>query len=203
MREYAIPVECYHQRTATTCLAACVRMVVHYFGGRIDELQFYREARLTKEFPGLCDACIAMPLIKRGYKVISYWNGRLEDWGVWTPELASLYHAREHEAFKTNKYVRRRNASFVVIKKFLTQGIPVIAEVLAGKFYHTKEIGTHMILIRGFNKEGFLICDPWGMQHFISYEHFRNAWIPSRRFGRSMIVIMPISKSRFPRRLYA
>ena len=201
MREYALPVECFHQRSPVTCLAACVRMVVHYFGDHVDELDLYREARLSPEYPGLCDACIALPLIKRGYKVITYWDGKLEDWGVWTTDLAELYKAREKKALKTKKYVHRKNASFEIIKKYLLKGIPVTAEVLAGKFYRTNEIGTHMIMIRGFSKDGFLICDPWGMQHYITYEHFKKAWIPSNKFGRSMIVIMPISKSEFPRHL--
>jgi hypothetical protein len=200
-KEYALPVECYHQRSPDTCLAACVRMALHYFGDKIDELDFYHKARFGPKYPGLCDVCIALPLIKRGYSVISYWNGRLEDWGVWTSELSELYSKHEAAAFKTKKYHRRANASPELIKKYLTSGVPIIAEVLAGKFYRTREIGTHMILIRGFDKHGFLICDPWGMQHFVSYEHFQKAWVPSKRFGKSMIAVLPISKSEFPQRL--
>ena len=106
--------------------------------------------------------------------------------------MAELYKEHEKKALKTKKYVRRKNASVQLIRKLLVQGKPVIVEVLAGKFYNTREIGTHMITICGFNKKGFWMCDPWGMQHFITYEHFSKAWIPSRRFGRSMIVIEPI-----------
>jgi len=195
MREIVLPVECFHQRSPDTCLAACVRMVLQYYGGRIDELKFYHEARFGRQYPGLCDVCIALPLIKRGFKVASYWNGRLDDWGVWISDLAELYKEHEKKALKTKKYFRRRNATVQLIRKLLVQGKPVIVEVLAGKFYNTREIGTHMITICGFNRKGFWMCDPWGMQHFITYEHFSKAWIPSRRFGRSMIVIEPISKS--------
>lgn len=201
MYEYALPVEGFHQRSQYTCLASCVRMVLNYFGEKINELSFYRESQLSPDYPGLCDVCIASPLIKRGFKVTSYWNGRIEDWGVWTADLASLYKDRESKAMKTKKYSRHRNASLDMIKKFIIQGIPVIAEVFAGKFYGTNEIGTHMIMVRGFNRQGLLICDPWGMQHFISYPHFLKAWNPSKNFGRSMIVIQPISKSKFPLRL--
>lgn len=200
-RDIILPVECFHQRSPDTCLAACVRMVLQYYGDRIDELKFYHEARFGRQYPGLCDVCIAMPLIKRGFKITSYWDGHLDDWGVWTTDLAELYKEHEKKALRTKKYLRRRNASPDLIKKLVTKGIPVIAEVLAGKLYNTHEIGTHMILICGFNKQGFWMCDPWGLQHFISYKHFSKAWIPSRRFGRSMIVIEPISKSRFPQRL--
>ncbi len=190
-REHIIPIECFHQRLPVTCLAACVRMVLHYYNSKIDEVKFYREARLSRKYEGLCDACIALPLIKRGFKVTSYWNGALDDWGVWTTELAGLYAKHEKKALKTKKYFRKRNASVDIIKKLVRRGIPIITEVLAGKFYRTTEIGTHMVLIRGFTKEGFLICDPWGSQHFISYKHFSKAWIPSRKFGKSMIVIEP------------
>ncbi len=195
-REHVIPVECFHQRSPVTCLAACVRMVLHYYEVRIDELKFYKEAQLSKSYEGLCDACIAMPLIKRGFKVTTYWNGELDDWGVWTTELARLYKQHEKKAIKTKKYFRRKNADLKLIKHYVRHGMPVIAEVLAGKFYRTREIGTHMILIRGYTKEGLLICDPWGLQHHISDDHFKKAWIPSPRFGRSMIVIEPILKSR-------
>jgi len=194
-REHVIPVECFRQRSSTSCLAACVRMVLHYYKTRIDELKFYKEAQLSRDFQGLCDACIAVPLIKRGYKVTTYWNGELEDWGVWTTELARLYARHEKKALKTKKYFRRKNATVSLIKHYVRHGMPVIAEVLAGKFYRTRDIGTHMILIRGYTKEGFLICDPWGAQHFISYRHFSKAWIPSKKFGNSMIVIEPILKS--------
>lgn len=193
-REYLLPVECFHQRLSVTCLAACVRMVLHYYGDPIDEVKFYRDAQLSKRYEGLCDACIAMPLIRRGFKVTTYWNGELEDWGVWTADLAKLYAEHERKALKTKKYAHRRNASIELIKRYVQKSIPVIAEVLAGRFYHSKEIGTHMILVRGFNKQGFFICDPWGMEHVISYEHFKKAWIPSKKFGRSMIVIEPISR---------
>ena len=195
MRELVLPVECFHQRSPDTCLAACVRMVLQYHGSRIDELKFYHEARFGRQYPGLCDVCIAWPLIKRGYKVTSYWNGHLDDWGVWTTDLAELYKEHEKKALKTKKYFRKINASVPLIKNFLKKGKPVIAEVIAGKFYNTREIGTHMITICGFNKHGFWMCDPWGMQHFITFEHFKKAWIPSRHFGRSMIVIEPISTS--------
>jgi hypothetical protein len=107
-----------------------------------------------------------------------------------------LYKQHEKKALKTKKYFRRKNADLKLIKHYVRHGMPVIAEVLAGKFYRTHEIGTHMILIRGYTKEGLLICDPWGLQHHISDEHFKKAWIPSPRFGRSMIVIEPILKSR-------
>ncbi len=195
LREVVLPIECFHQRSPDTCLAACVRMVLQYYGARIDELKFYHEARFGRQYPGLCDVCIALPLIKRGFKVFSYWNGRLDDWGVWTTDLAELYRDHEKKALKTKKYFRRTNASVQLIRKLVLQGKPIIVEVLAGKFYNTREIGTHMITICGFNKKGFWMCDPWGLQHFITYEHFSKAWIPSRRFGRSMIVIEPISKS--------
>jgi len=195
MADVILPLECFHQRTPDTCLAACVRMVLHYFGDSIDELAFYRKARFGN-YRGLCDVCIAVPLIKKGYKVTSFWNGKMEDWGVWTSDLAALYKDHEKKALKTRRYARKRNASLAIIKKCIKRGIPVIAEVLAGKFYRTHEIGTHMITIMGFNKKGFHICDPWGMGHFISYEHFKKAWIPSSKFGRSMIVIEPILKSK-------
>lgn len=194
-REHVIPVECFHQRSPVTCLAACVRMVLHYYGKKIDELKFYKEAQLSPDFQGLCDACIALPLIKRGFQVTTYWNGALEDWGVWTTDLARLYKKQEKRALKTKKYFRRKNATVEIIKHYVRHGVPIIAEVLAGKFYRTREIGTHMILIRGYNKKGFLICDPWATQYLISFSHFRKAWIPSRRFGNSMIVIEPISRS--------
>jgi len=171
-------------------------MTLRYYGEKIGELSFYREARLSSKYRGLCDACIAMPLIKRGYKVISYWNGKLEDWGVWTTDLAVLYKSHEKKAMKTKKYVRRKNASLPLIKRWLKKGVPVIAEVLAGRFYRTKEIGTHMILIIGFNKKGFIICDPWGDENFVFYKDFVKAWFPTKRFGRSMIVIEPTSRSK-------
>jgi hypothetical protein len=194
-KEHIIPIECFHQLSPVTCLAACVRMVLHYYGVKLDELKFYREARFNRKYEGLCDACIAMPLIKRGFKVATYWNGALEDWGVWTSELASLYAEHEKKALKTERYFKKQNASKELIQHLVHKGIPVIAEVLAGRFYRTTEIGTHMILIRGYTKHGFLICDPWGLQHFISYEHFDRAWIPSKRFGKSMIVITPTLRS--------
>ncbi len=191
MRKYALPCQCHRQERWYTCVAACVKMVLHYFGDRIDELRFYRKSRLSPDFEGLCDVCIVPELARKGYTLVSYWNGRLEDWGVWTPELARLYRNAEKHARKLKAYVRRRNATLGIIKGFIDKGIPVIAEVLAGKFYGTRDIGTHTIVVRGYNKRGLLVCDPYAGHYLLSYRRFLRAWIPSRRFGRSMMVILP------------
>ena len=191
MHEYALPLQCHKQQRSYTCVAACVKMVLHYFGDKVDEVKFYKKCQLSPDFEGLCDVCIAPALSKLGYRLISYWNGRLEDWGVWTTDLANLYHAAEKRAKKMKCYSRRRNASLKTIKNYIDKGIPVIAEVLAGKFYGTHDIGTHTVVIRGYDKRGLNICDPYAGTNFLSYKRFLRAWIPSKRFGRSMMVIIP------------
>ncbi len=189
--ECLLAVKYHHQQSPDSCLAACVKMAVQYFGSHLDELEFYRKSRFSRKYPGLCDVCIASTLIKMGYKVVSYWDGRMEDWGVWTDELAALYKRAEVKAKKTKKYVHKHNASLETIKSFIDKHIPVISEVLAGEFYNTHEIGTHMVLIRGYDKRGLHICDPWSGQGFITYEHFMRSWSPNKVFGRSLIVILP------------
>lgn len=189
--EYALPLQCHKQERSYTCVAACVKMVLNYFGDKIDEVKFYKKSQLSPDFEGLCDVCIVPELARKGYKVVSYWNGRLEDWGVWTQDLGKLYRDAEKRARKMQSYVRRRNATLKTIKTFIDNGIPIIAEVLAGKFYGTHDIGTHTVVIRGYNKRGLNICDPYAGTNFLSYRRFLRAWIPSKRFGRSMMVILP------------
>lgn len=184
-----IPFACYYQTTADTCLATCVKMVLAYYGTTIGEQSFYKQARF-KDYHGLCDAAIAMPLIKKGFTVTSYWNGNLADWGVWTPELQAIYRAHELAAKKTGKYHRKKNATLKTIKNYLDKNIPVIAEVFAGKFYHSHAVGTHMIVIIHYDNKGFYCCDPWGAQHFVKYERFMKAW-RHNGIGRSMIIIQP------------
>lgn len=188
---YALACPCHKQERSYTCVAACVKMALQYFGVKIDELKFYKKSRLSPDFEGLCDVCIVPELSRLGFKVVSYWNGRLEDWGVWTQDLARLYRNAEKRARRINSYVRRRNATVETIKGFIDKGIPVIAEVLAGKFYSSHDIGTHTIVIRGYNKQGFFVCDPYAGSYLLSYKRFVRAWIPSKRFGRSLMIILP------------
>ena len=193
MRSVVLPVAYHHQRTPDTCLAACVKMVVEYYGGKVDELGFYNKARLSPKYEGLCDVCIVPELKKAGFRVVSYWDGKLEDWGVWTPDLAAAYVKAEKRARAKANYVHRRHATLQTIKDFVKKGIPIICEVLAGNFYRTKEVGTHMIVVTGYTPKGLYICDPWSRSRLISKEHFLRAWSPDGKF-RSMIVITPVKK---------
>jgi len=47
MADVILPLECFHQRTPDTCLAACVRMVLHYFGdsNRLRRIHTHRPSK--------------------------------------------------------------------------------------------------------------------------------------------------------------
>ncbi|MBI4163032.1 MAG: C39 family peptidase [Candidatus Aenigmarchaeota archaeon] len=83
-----------------------------------------------------------------------------------------------------------------IIKKFIDNGRPVIATVRTDKFYKRGYYSTHLIVIVGYDSEGFYYHDPsptsGGKWKKITYAHFKSSWWDLGDLSkRCMIIIMP------------
>ena len=180
-----------------SCFPASVRMVLKYFGDNINEKTLAINSRLP-DHKGCWDVKIAPFLIKKGYNVISYWNGLLSGWNA-SKKLAKAYNAEYKKASKIG-FRHKKNARISTIKDYIKNGIPVLTEVDASMFYKKKFDFTHMIVVVGYDKVNFFVHDPdkdWGKTFKkISISKFRKAWEKlSPKSGRSMFVVFPKANS--------
>ena len=192
------------QSLSYSCFPSAVNMVLRFYGDAIDEKKLYREA-IIPGGKGTWDVKIAPFLIKKGYKVTTFWSGKIGEWG-YGPKLIRKYRKVYSEALKHGMR-HRQDASIDLIKSFIDKGIPSLAEVSADKFYRRKMGVSHILVVVGYSNKYLFIHDPdiefGGKFKKVSINRFRRAWEKiapvsgwdiSPSAGRSMTVIEPLSR---------
>ena len=181
----------HKQRFANSCLPACIKMVLAYYGDRARERTLYRMGKLPGH-PGSWDVKIAPYLIKTGYAVTSYWNAGMKAWRM-KPVTVEAFNQAFTIARKAG-FLHKRNATINLIKKLINKGTPVLAEVDADIFYGERFGVTHMVVVIGYDAGHLIVHDP--DPHFgetrrkVRLAHFKKSWEQLAGLaGRSMIII--------------
>lgn len=184
------------QLTESSCFPACIRMVLRYYGGDVDERWLWRRGMIPPH-TGTWDVTLSPVLKSLGYESVSFWNGSFDGWISTVPkETIDAYKRKYSRAVRAGLLNHRRNASLSLIMSYISRGVPVIAEVNADVFYGKKCGWTHMIVILGFSKNFLFFHDPdrdmGGKFLRVSFSRFRKSWENlSSLAGRSMFVIFP------------
>mgnify|MGYP001609177180 CR=1 FL=1 len=186
----------YHrQRSAIGCFPAGIKMVLGYFGDKVNERILVRQGRIL-DYEGTWDAKLAIPVIKRGYHFDSYWEGRVENDTTISARVKAAY-LRAMKSAKRIGWRYRGKGSIALAKRFLQKEIPVLAEVEAAPFYKNRSYEfTHIIVLIGFDRSHFFYLDPWrpGKQRKITYNSFQKCWKLHAVYYNSMTVIYPKSQ---------
>ncbi len=178
------------QKYSTSCLPAAIKMVMHYFGVFVDEKILLKKGTISGH-KGTWDAKLAPYIIKKGFCFESYWKGSAANQAV--PHVQKAY----IRAMATAKKVGWRycgSGKIAKAKQFLAKKIPVIAELNAGLLYKKKYEWTHVIVLTGFNKNGFYYLDsyaPAKKPRKISFARFARCWECNADCQNSMMVIYP------------
>jgi len=189
-----LPVPYHKQVLANSCFPACVRMVLEYYGDRIDEKALYHKALLPGH-KGSWDVNIAQILIKKGYSVMTLWKGPTKEWKL--PDVTLKHYMIESRKATKLGMKHKSNPTFGLIRKLIRQGIPVLAEVSVEKLYGKKINCTHMIVLAGYGRNNFYVHDPdkeFGAKfRRIAATRFKKGWekITPSGYGRSVFVIKP------------
>lgn len=184
----------YHkQGLKHSCFPCGVRMIGAFFGKPEQEKGLYLAGKLAGH-PGVWDAPIARRLIGKGWKVVTYWDGKIEGWGI-SKKTVREYNQEYRIAVKEGME-HKHGATLKTIKDWIRHGVPVLTEVDANKFYCGKFDCTHMVLIVGFDDIGFILHDPephFGMRNVrITYSWFKKSWEHlGKHAGRSLFVLYP------------
>lgn len=182
----------YQQHNEYSCFGTCIRMVLAYYGATIDVDALWRKGQIPPH-PGGWDITLARPVIELGYQVTSYWNGHYIDaWPV-ADETKAMY-KKLYDTMHDPNYTHQTDATIDVITDYLKQGVPVIAEVTADKFYPCDCDWTHMVVLTGIEGNAFTYHDPYakrgGAGDRVSIAQFLEAWGQLRPgCGRSLFVI--------------
>lgn len=179
------------QVLANSCFPAAIKMILRFYNDDIDERKLYKKSTLPGH-KGTWDFKIGPIIIRKGYRFTSYWNGPVESCCL-EPEIIKAYKAAYKKAIKIGMG-HKKNASVYLIKNLIGRGIPVIAEVHAGKFYNEKMEWTHVMVIFGYDRKNFYFHDPdkkyGGANKKISFSKFKKCWEKiSPDSGKSMSII--------------
>ncbi len=190
-----LPVPYRKQVTESSCFPACIRMVLRFYGDDVDERWLWMRGILLPEHTGTWDVTLAPVLKSSGYDSVSYWSGSINGWSTTVPlKTREKYKELYRRGIRDGSLTHRRNASLQLIKKYLSRGIPVLAEVNADVFYGRKCGWTHMVVIVGCSKNFFYVHDPdkhmGGKFLRVSVSRFRASWEKlSSLVSKSMFVI--------------
>ena len=147
------------QLLENSCFASGVYMILKYYGDKINERKLYWGA-IIKGSEGAQDVKLAQALIKRGYKVTTFWNAPIEQWGFGNnPKFIRAYKREYTKALRLGMK-HKRNATVSLIKRFIDRNIPVLVEVNADKFYGKKVGYSHIIVILGYDAKNLHFNDP-------------------------------------------
>src|SRR3989344_5602847 len=69
------------QQFENSCLPACIRMVLRYYGDDINERKLFHQGRI-KPWKGTWDVTTAQSVLKKGYAVTVGWTGDLTSWNI-------------------------------------------------------------------------------------------------------------------------
>ena len=179
------------QVLANSCFPACVKMVLRYYGDDINEKALSKNSSLPGH-KGCWDVKIGPIIIRKGYRVTTFWDGSIEEWNSKSDIIRA--HEKQYKKSVRQGLKHKKGATVSVIKKFIDNGTPVLTEVSSDKFYNEKLGYTHMIIIVGYDKNSFYFHDPGkkygGKNKKIPFVKFRNCWEKiSSDAGRSMFVI--------------
>lgn len=178
------------QQREISCFPACIRMVLKYYGEKIDEKWLHSKGLPEKEERDLDykrDTIYAKILHKKNYKITSYWNGNIENLNL-SKKRYKAYKKEYETAVKKGILSHKRNASVKTIKNYLNKKIPLIAEVLHRALHYGKyHVWDHKVIITGYDKKYFYINDP------DKWEGEKNKKIPIKEFLERWEYITPKS----------
>jgi ABC-type bacteriocin/lantibiotic exporter with double-glycine peptidase domain len=183
--EIKLKVPYFKQTLEYSCFPASVKMVLSYYGLEFDEVELYNK---TKRQRFCWEDKMAEFLLEKGFKVTIYFEG---------DTLDHVDKKTENEFYSKLKYlisskglIKRENATLDIIKDFLKNKTPVLAEVDADKLYKKKYDMTHMLVIYGFDNEKFYIRDPFDQGNKkISYDDFKKCWEKIKWGERFLFII--------------
>lgn len=163
------------------CGLTSLRMVLSFYEHPLDIDQLKTFANLVgayKEETGWIHAGllnIARELGLKGYR-INFDMLTDEDLTKACPILAAEGASLEEvDKFTTNFTTAKTQGARTVISQLLNAKIPIITSM---KTSYANTIASHMVVIKGEDKDKFIINDPWdfGPDHLISKEEFEQHW---------------------------
>ena len=180
----------YHkQQTEISCLPACIKMVLNYYGDDVEELDLLEKGKIGNH-PGTWDAKLAPHIIKKGYYFESWWKD------VKDPKLPKKILEEYRKSMAKAKklgFKYQGEGSIEKIKKLIDKGIPVIVEVEAAKFYGKKSYEfTHVVVVNGYDGKGFFYLDPWKTKKGkMTFAKLLRCWKFKSGLDNSMTAIYP------------